>query len=48
MLLYGYPEWEKLSAASRKWVLAMIDLTPDEKLTEQYLLFLVRQAVNEG
>ena len=48
MLLYGYPEWEKLSAASRKWVLAMIDLSPDEKLTEQYLLFLVRQAVNEG
>ena len=47
MLLYGYPEWEKLSAASRKWVLAMIDPTPDEKLTE-YLLFLVRQAVNEG
>ena len=48
MLLYGYPEWEKLSEASRKWVLAMIDLSPDEKLTEHYLLFLVRQAVNEG
>jgi hypothetical protein len=44
MAVFGFPEWKQLSGSARAWVRSMIDQTPDEKLTREYLFFLVQQA----
>ncbi|HJM64630.1 MAG TPA: hypothetical protein QGF50_12990, partial [Roseibacillus sp.] len=44
MAVFGFPEWKQLNGSARTWVRSMIDQTPDEKLTREYLFFLVQQA----